>query len=99
MPWERDSKLESSDWIVILAGFLGAVKIFLASLPEPYSIRIQDETISATINMIAFGIVLIGIVRGNWKNRKEVIVVEKEDENVYRDVVTGQYVSVDDEKK
>lgn len=65
-----DKRLDSKDWIVLLAGFLGALKIFLASLPEPYAIRIQDDTISALVNVIAFGLVLWGIVTGNWKSRK-----------------------------
>lgn len=71
MAEEQDKRLDSKDWIVLLAGFLGALKIFLAALPEPYAIRIPDETLSALVNMIAFGIVLVGVVWGNFKSKRE----------------------------
>lgn len=70
MPYERDKRLDSTDWIVLLLGFLGALKIFLASLPEPYAIRIEDATISALVNTIAFGVVLFGVVKGNIQRRR-----------------------------
>lgn len=72
MAYERDKRLDSKDWIVLVAGFLGAIKILLASLPEPYAIRIPDETVSATVNVIAFGAVLWGVIHG-------VIIARKDD--------------------
>jgi uncharacterized membrane protein len=63
--------LHTAEWFVALAGFLGALKIFLAALPEPYAIRIPDAAVSALVNTIAFAVVLIGIIRTNLKKRKD----------------------------
>jgi SPP1 family holin len=49
------------DYLILLAGFLGALKVFLASLG--YDV-LPDATIDSIVDMIGFGVALYAI----WKN-------------------------------
>jgi SPP1 family holin len=58
---EMKEMKERKDYLILLAGFLGALKVFLASLG--YDV-LPDATIDSLVDMIGFGVALYAI----WKN-------------------------------
>lgn len=59
--------MTKSDYLTLLVGFLGALKILLAA--PPFNIEIPDETIDAWSNIAAFAIIGVAIYRNNRRKK------------------------------
>jgi SPP1 family holin len=68
---------ERKDYLILLAGFLGALKVFLASLG--YDV-LPDATIDSIVDMIGFGFALYAIWKNSYvspKGKKQKELLEK----------------------
>lgn len=60
---KQDPKVKTtSDWLTLILGFLGAIKLIMAA--PPFEITIADETIDGWANLIALAFTAYGL----WQN-------------------------------
>lgn len=52
---------KSKDYTILLAGFLGALKLLLSSMGIDF---ITDDMVNASVDLVAFGVALFAV----WKN-------------------------------
>lgn len=52
-----------SDYLTLIVGFIGALKILLAA--PPFNIEIPDETIDAWTNLVGFALIGVAVYRNN----------------------------------
>lgn len=57
-----------SDYLTLIVGLLGAIKILLAA--PPFNIEIPDETIDAVANFAGFVLIGVAIYRNNRRKNK-----------------------------
>lgn len=76
------------DWVILLAGFLGALKLFLSST---FNIDIPVETIDAFVDMIAFAAALFATYKNTYavtekaKKQKRILDAYEKQEEKFKD--------------
>lgn len=76
------------DWVILLAGFLGALKLFLSST---FNIEIPLETIDAFVDMISFGAALFATYKNTYvitdkaKKQKRILDAREKQEEQFKD--------------
>lgn len=61
-----------SDYLTLIIGLMGAIKILLAA--PPFNIEIADETIDAWANIAGFVLIGVAIYRNNRRKRNNLNV-------------------------
>lgn len=76
------------DWVILLAGFLAAVKLFLSST---FNLQIPDDTIDSVVDMISFAVALFAVYKNTYaitdkaKRQKRIIDIYEKQEEKFSD--------------
>lgn len=76
------------DWVILLAGFLGALKLFVSST---FNIEIPVETVDSLVDLIAFGAALYATYKNTYvitdkaKKQKRILESRERQEDRFKD--------------
>lgn len=69
---------KSKDYVILLAGFLGALKLLLSSMGIDF---ITDNMVNSVVDMVVFGVALFAIWRNTYVSKKSQVQRKVLEEN------------------